>query len=51
MVLNGTAADTQIHSDILAGIASEDPFHDLTLTLRQVFHAIDRELARSRQIL
>lgn len=40
MVLDGALADPQVRSDILARMAIDNQFHDLTLSSRQTAHAI-----------
>ena len=50
MVLDSALADAKIGGDVLAGVASEDQFHDLALSRREIRDVARRSLPPGGQL-
>lgn len=50
MVLDRASADAEFRGDVLAGITSEDQFHDFALPHSQSGDVGDRGVGQSRQL-
>ena len=50
MVLDRALTDAEIRRDILAGLAGEDPFHDLALSRSETRHPVRSSLPPRQQL-